>query len=224
MTQKKQIKLIYTGVALISLLILGMSFFLHSLKKTKEDLRGPAVDYGKIEVEEIKTLESDLNLVKQDGASVKLSELKDKVWVAAQFFAVCPMCAERNGTRLLGVYDQFKENPNFKVVCFSVDPEADTKEHLLNIESQLGLDGDRWWFVKTEREKIHQFMRHEMWFGSVTERTDEQEILEKGKWQHDMGLQIWRGDTLIKKWHEGLDPEVLPALISKALAELETNE
>lgn len=224
MTEKKQIQMIYGGVAVISVVILGMSFFLHSLRKTKEDLRGPAENAGKEEAGDYKVLEADLELVKQDGEVVKISDLQDKVWVAAQFFAVCPMCAERNGKRLLSVYEQFKDHPDFKVVCMSVDPDADTQEHLLNLEKGLGVDGGKWWFVKADREKIHDFMRHEMWFGDVRERTVPEEIATKGKWSHDMGLQIWRGDTLLKKWHEGLDPEVLPVLISRALAELKSNE
>ena len=224
MTEKKQIQMIYTGVAVISVFVLGMSFFLHSLRKTKEDLRDPAEDYGKVEVEDYKILEADLELVKQDGEAVKISDLNDKVWVAAQFFAVCPMCAERNGKRLLEVYNEFKDEPNFRIVCMSVDPDADTQEHLLNLEKGLGIDGDKWWFVKTDREKIHDFMRNEMWFGDVRERIVPEEIATKGKWSHDMGLQIWRGNTLMKKWHEGVDPEVLPATITKALNELESNE
>lgn len=221
MTEKKQIKMIYAGVAVISLLILGMSFFLHSLKKTQGEQTGLTEDYGKEQVQDYKVLKADLDLVKQDGESVKISDLKDQVWVAAQFFAVCPMCAERNGKRLLEIYNQFKDEANFKIVCLSVDPDADTQEHLLNLESGLGVDGEKWWFVKTDREKIHHFMRHEMWFGDVRERTVPEEIATKGKWSHDMGLQIWRGNTLMKKWHEGLDPEVLPELITKALNSIE---
>ncbi|MGC6426639.1 MAG: SCO family protein [Akkermansiaceae bacterium] len=224
MTEKKQIQLIYVGVAVISALILGMSFFLHSLRKTKDEQRNPAENAGKEEAGEYKILGADLDLVKQDGAAVKISDLNDKVWIAAQFFAVCPMCAERNGKRLLEIYKQFKNEPNFKIVCMSVDPEADTQEKLLELEKHLEVDGDKWWFVKTDRETIHDYMRNDMWFGDVRERLVPEEIAAKGKWSHDMGIQIWRGDTLLKKWHEGLDPRVLTDLISGALAELEANE
>ncbi|MDA7538488.1 SCO family protein [Akkermansiaceae bacterium] len=217
MTEKKQIVLIYSVVAIVCSLIIGMSVWLATLKKTNEELRPYAEDMGKVEVTEIMSLERDLDLVKQDGEAVKISDLKDKVWIATQFFAICPMCAERNGTRLLQVYDQFKDNPNFKVVCFSVDPESDTDEHLMSLETGLGVDGDKWWFVKTDPKKLRDYMRFEMLFGSVTERTDPREIDEKGKWAHDMGIQVYRGDTLLKKWHEGLPPEQLTALVAKAL-------
>jgi len=220
MTEKKQIVLIYSVVAVICSLIIGMSVWLSTLKKTKEEYRPYAKDLGKVEVTEIMTLERDLDLVKQDGEAVKISDLENKVWIATQFYAVCPMCAERNGTRLLEVYNQFKDNPNFKVVCLSIDPEADTEEHLMSLEEGLGVDGENWWFVKTEVDKMREFMRYEMLFGDVSERSDPQEIAEKGKWAHDMGIQVYRGDTLLKKWHEGLPPEQLTAIVAKALESL----
>ena len=53
-------------------------------------------DVGKEVVRSLATLENDYELTRQDGKKVKLSELDGKVWVAAQFFAACPMCAKRN--------------------------------------------------------------------------------------------------------------------------------
>lgn len=224
MTEKKQIVLIYSVVAIVCALIIGMSVWLASLKRTKSENGPYAEDVGKVEVTEIMSLERDLDLVKQDGEAVKISDLEDKVWIATQFYAVCPMCAERNGTRLLQVYNQFKDNPNFKVVCLSIDPESDTDEHLMNLEKGLAVDGDNWWFVKTETEKMREYMRFEMLFGDIKLRTVQSEIDEKGKWAHDMGIQVYRGDTLLKKWHEGLPPEDLTHLVAKALQSLEDNE
>ncbi|MGJ8696470.1 MAG: SCO family protein [Verrucomicrobiaceae bacterium] len=224
MTPKKQIVLIYSVVGVISAFILGMSLWLATLKKTQASEGPVAEDVGKVEVESITTLETDLELVKQDGTPVKISDLKDKVWVAAQFFAVCPMCAERNGKRLLEVYNTYKDDPNFVIVCMSVDPEADTQEHLLDLEKGLGVDRSNWWFVKTDRETIHNYMRYEMLFGDVRERTVPEEIAAKGKWAHDMGLQVWRGDTLIKKWDEVHGPGILPQAIEKALKDLKEEE
>ena len=221
MTEKKQIVLIYSVVAILCSLIIGMSVWLSTLKKDQDQNRPYAEDIGKIEVTEIMSLERDLDLVKQDGGQVKISDLKDKVWIAAQFHAICPMCAQRNGTRLLQVYDRFKENPDFKVVCLSIDPETDTLEHLTDLEKGLGVDGDKWWFVKAEQEKMREYMRFEMLFGDISERTDPVEIETKGKWAHDMGIQIYRGDTLLKTWHEGLPLEQLNAIVATALDQLD---
>jgi len=195
MTDKKKITLIYVGVAVICAGILGLGAFLASLKSKRPT--PVAEDVGKEEVGEIVTLAKDIELVKQDGSAVKISDLEDKVWVAAQFYASCPMCAKRNATRLLDVYQQFRENPDFRVVCLSVDPEQDAKEHLLAMEKQLEVDGKSWWFVKTDKEKIWDYMRNVMFFTDIRERTVQEEIDTKGRWAHDMGLQIYRGNTMV---------------------------
>jgi hypothetical protein len=49
---------------------------------------------------------TDLTAINQDGKTqVKLSDLKGKVWIAAEFFAVCPHCAVRNGEELKKIHD-----------------------------------------------------------------------------------------------------------------------
>ncbi len=218
MTDRKKIIFIYVGVAVISLLILGMAFFLTSLKKQR--VQPVALNVGKESVGEIIQLSADLELEKQDGEQVKISDLNDKVWVAAQFYAACPMCAERNATRLLELYGEFKSDPNFQVVCLSVDPTQDKREHLLAVEKQLEVDGENWWFVKTEESKIRHYMRHVMLFTDIRERKVQAEIDAKGKWAHDMGLQIYRGDKMVGRWDEGHDPAVLSQKVRNALSEL----
>ena len=92
--------------------------------------------------------------MKQDGAAVKISDLKNKVWVAAQYYTSCPMCAARNANSLLGVYNEYKSEEDFQVVCFSVDPDEDTQEKLQEMTKSLSVDPSNWWFVKAEREPL----------------------------------------------------------------------
>jgi len=82
MTDKKKITLIYVGVAVISIMILGMSLLLAGLKKEKRRDRPAAKDVGKEFVDEMAVLEADIDLVRQDGSEVKLSDLNDRVWLA----------------------------------------------------------------------------------------------------------------------------------------------
>ena len=220
MTDQKKIKLIYAGVAVISLAILGMSWFLTTLRKERRDQGDPIVDAGKEEVSEIKVLETDIELERQDGSRVKISDLNDKVWLAIQFYVSCPMCAERNAEHLLKVYREFKDDPDFRVICLSVDPDEDTPEKQQEIRELLEVDASNWWFLKAEQKVLWDYMRYEMLFGDIRERTEPLEAAAKGKWAHDLGIQVYRGDTMIKKWHVGLDLEVLREEVRNALIEI----
>lgn len=224
MTDKKKITLIYVGVAVISVMILGMSFFLTGLRKVKEkqtiEQAPPATGVGKEFVDEMMVLDSDIELERQDGAKVKLSDLKDKVWLAAQFYASCPECAKRNQSSLLEIYREFKDEKEFIVACFSVDPEHDTQELLADLREAMGLEKDSWWFLRAERQKLWDFMTEEMYFTTILERPDPIEAAAKGKYMHDLGYQLYRGNTLVHKWDQGLPLDQLRDEIKEALREL----
>ncbi len=220
MTDRKKITLIYVGVALICALVLGMSFLLLGLKKVNKNDELPATGVGKEEVGDLVVLKSDFELQRQDGAKVKISDLKDKVWLAAQFYATCPMCAKRNSSSLVEIYQDFKDEDEFVVTCFSVDPENDTEELLSSVRDGLKLEKSNWWFLRAERQELWDFMTKEMFFTTIKERTDPIHVAQKGRWAHDMGYQLYRGNTLVYKWDEGLPLDQLRGEIKDALAGL----
>lgn len=220
MTDKKKIVFIYVGVAAICVLVLGMSIFLVGLKKVKKENELPATGIGKKDVGDLTVLESDFVLQRQDGETVKISDLTDKVWLAAQFYASCPECAKRNQSSLVDIYNEFKGEDEFLVVCFSVDPENDTQELLSSVRDGLKLKKKNWWFLRAEREKLWEFMTEEMYFTTILERTDPIHIAQKGRWAHDMGYQLYRGNTLVHKWDEGLPLDQLRSEIKEALVDV----
>ena len=220
MTDKKKITFIYAGVAVISVLILGLSFFLMSLRRVKKEHAPPATDVGKEFVDEMMVLESDFELERQDGTKVKVSDFSGKVWLAAQFYASCPECAKRNQSSLIQIYNEFKDEPEFVVTCFSVDPENDTQELLSGVREGMNLERDNWWFLRAERQKLWDFMTEKMYFTTIIERRDPIEAAQKGRWAHDMGYQLYRGDTLVHKWDEGHPLDQLRDEIQEALREM----
>ena len=225
MTDKKKIQLIYNCVAIICVMILAMSFWLATLKKTRRQNETPvALNKGKEEAGDLKILEKDIELVKQDGAKVKISDLQDKVWIAAQYYTSCPQCATRNSEYLVEAYKKFKDEKEFQVVCLSVDPEEDDLEKLQTMTTALSVDPANWWFAKTDREALWKYMREEMWFDGIRERRDPLEAAAKGKWAHDLGIQVYRGNALVKKWHSKLPPEDLHQTIRAALSEIRNEE
>lgn len=224
MTDKKKITLIYVGVGVISILILGMSFFLMGLKKVKKEQDPPATGVGKEIIEEMAVLEADIELERQDGAKVKLSDLKNRVWLAAQFYATCPECAKRNQSSLLQIYNEFKDEEKFMVACFSVDPENDTPELLADLRKALNVENENWWFLQTEQQKLWDFMTEKMFFTTILTRPDPIEAAAKGKYMHDMGYQLYRGNVLVHKWDHGLPLDQLRDEIKQALRELKEAE
>jgi len=237
MNRTTTISLFYTGVALLSAAILALAFFIRG-RMPEPDIT-LIVDAGSTNTSQWFEIERDLEAVNQKGEQVKLSDLRGKVWIAAEFFAVCPHCAVRNGRELRQIYDEFRDHPDFHVVCITVDPEKDDPQKLADYAQALGADVDDWWFLNAgDMEATHEYLQNTLKFFGVRERTDPLDIEANGRFLHDLGLLLvdreWR---VIGKWPlaearseeaRQRDPELYERLktemYERIRAELEKNE
>ncbi len=200
MKRNTTIVLFYTGVAVISASIIGTAFYLRS-QMPKPDMAA-IVDTGRTTAPEWFEIKKDLAAVNQDGKDIKLSDLRGKVWIAAEFFAVCPHCAVRNGEELRKIYDEFRSHPDFHIVCISVDPENDKKEKLADYAQALGAESKNWWFLNAgEAKATHDYLEKELKFFGIRERKDPADIEANGRFAHDLGfLLVDREFRVIGKW------------------------
>jgi protein SCO1 len=157
---------------------------------------------GEEKKEEWYVIEKDLVAKNQAGDEVRLSDLRGKVWVVAEFFAVCPHCAARNGAELRALYERFKDEPDFHIVCVTVDPVEDDVEKLKTYAEALGADVSRWWFLNAGEEKVtHEYMEKNLKFFGIRERSDAADIKANGRFQHDMGLMLVNKEfQVVGKW------------------------
>jgi protein SCO1/2 len=203
MSKTKTLILFYSGVALVCAAILALVnlVILPGLK-----IKGGGADafanVGQQREEEWFPVAKDLVATNQAGERVKLSDLRGKVWVVAQFFAVCPHCAVRNGKELREIYDEFGDHPDFHIVCISVDPDEDDVEKLREYAAALGADSKNWWFLNAGDEKeTHEYLEKTLNFLGIRERTDPAQIEASGRFEHDMGmLAVGRDFSAFGKW------------------------
>ncbi len=186
MTDKAKIACIYITVAVVSVLILGTSFFIRG-EQVKPALIVP-------EIKPVLTLEKDLVLTNQDGKEVHLSDLKGKVWAFAQFYATCPMCAKRNAQGLKNLYETFKGRQDFMLVCITVNPENDTPEKMKSYAESLGADTSNWWFLTGDPQQLKDYMLHEMKYDPIKKREDPDEASAKGALAHNMSIAVYNRD------------------------------
>jgi protein SCO1 len=219
MSKRTTLIIFYTCVALICIAILCVvNLYIVPQIQAKGRSAEAFIHKGKQVEQEWYAIEKDLVATNQAGEKVKLSDLRGKVWVVAEFFAVCPHCAVRNGTELRAIYDQFKDHPDFHIVCISVDPKEDGVEKLKDYSTALGADVKNWWFLNSGDEKeTHEYLEKTLKFFGIRVNTAPEIIESSGRFSHDMGLMLVdRNFTVIGKWpladarsEEGrkLDPE-----------------
>ncbi|MBC8125937.1 MAG: SCO family protein [Gloeobacteraceae cyanobacterium ES-bin-144] len=201
MKRNTAIGLFYTGVAAISIGIVSIALYLRP--GLSDSYSAPVVkNTGKETAAHWFEIGKDLDAINQDGRNVKLSDLKGKVWIVAEFFAVCPHCAVRNGEELRKIYDEFKDNPDFQIVCISVDPENDKQEKLADYAKALNADSKNWWFLNAGDVKTtHEYLEEELKFFGIRTRTDPMDIETNGRYSHDLGfLLVDRDFQVVGKW------------------------
>jgi protein SCO1/2 len=235
MNDRGKIFAIYGTVAVLSVLIIGTAMYLGNRVPEQPVFHSAGAE----KVETFFPIKKDFTGVDQTGKQVKLSDLKGKVWLVAEFFAVCPHCAVRNGKELRALFDEYKDHPDFHIACISVDPTTDTPERLVEYSKALGADPERWWFMSHPNEKeTHDYLEQELKFIRIQERTDPADREANGRFHHDMSNSLVdREWNVIGKWNlygasseEGRkqDPEsyerMKAELTSRLTEELEKNE
>ena len=200
MKRTTTIALFYSAVAAVSVGIICLAMWLRGGLNTP--YQPPIVGAGKENAQQWFEIAKDLSAINQDNQAVKLSDLRGKVWLVAQFFAICPHCAVRNGEELRKIYDEFKGDPDFHITCISVDPENDQQEKLADYGKALGADSKNWWFLNAgNATSTHEYLEKELKFFGIRERKDPLEIEANGKYAHDLGFILVNRDfKVIGKW------------------------
>jgi protein SCO1 len=129
------------------------------------------------------------------------------------FFAVCPLCARSNSTDLKTLSETFADNPDFHLVCISIDPEQDDVEKLSAYAQALGADVKNWWFLTGRPDAIHRYLEKDLKFPPAVERTDPNQIATLGRFQHDLGIMVIDREMRIVgkrnlSWAAGQNPEL----------------
>jgi len=238
MKRNTTIALFYVGVAAVCIGVVSISMYLR--RGLKDPYQAPIVTHtGKETATQWFEIAKDLPAINQDNQAVKLSDLRGKVWVVAEFFAICPHCAVRNGEELRKIYDEFSNHPDFHIACISVDPENDKQDKLADYASALGAETKNWWFLNSgDAKATHDYLEKELKFFGIRERTDPQDIAANGKYAHDLAfILVNREFKVIGKWPladarseeaKARDPELYQKLkdelFARIRAELEKNE
>ena len=100
---------------------------------------------------------ADFTFVNQVGDTIRKEDMAGKIYVADFFFTTCPTICPVMKKEMLRVYEQFKGEPNFRILSHSIDPTHDTQAVLKDYAEKLGVpDAATWNFLTGDQEKIFE--------------------------------------------------------------------
>lgn len=198
-------KLRLTALILVAIMIVGGSLIFTayhqwSLKKAS-DTR-PAV------IHRIKQ-ERDLRIIRQDGKTHDLFELRGKVWAVHLVSLNNPQLSQRSLAVMKRLAAKFAAREDFHLVTLVIDPipAEQATSTLANYATTNGMQLPKWWVGTTETKTLHRFVKSEL-KGSLFPH------LENERWIHDPSIVlIDRGGHLrraVIPRKNGGTPAVLP--------------
>jgi protein SCO1/2 len=101
----------------------------------------------------------DFSFQERSGRVFSSSELKGKIWVVDFIFAHCAGSCPLLSQKMSKLQDAWRGNPNLKLVTFTVDPDRDTAQALLNYANDYHADPNQWFFLTGKKADVYKTIR-----------------------------------------------------------------
>ena len=94
------------------------------------------------------------DLTERRQASLRLDDLRGKVWVADFMYTSCVEVCPLQSAEMGRLQAAFADHPDLRLVSFSVDPQRDTPAVLSAYADKFQADPERWLFATGEPEAV----------------------------------------------------------------------
>jgi len=149
----------------------------------------------------------NFSFINEDGEVVTEKDFKNKVYVADFFFVTCPTICPVMKKNMLTVYNEYKENPEVKILSHTIDPEHDTPEVLKKYATDLGISGKMWQFVTGDKEKIYDIGQKHYMVSALEDSS------QAGGYIHSGAFVLIDKDRHIRGMYDGTTEEGTAKLI-----------
>ena len=102
---------------------------------------------------------ADFAFTNQNGKIITQKEYENKIYVADFFFTTCPTICPKMTDNMVWLQNQLKNNPEVKLLSFSVTPDIDTPEVLKKYALEKRVDDSRWNLVTGDKKDIYYLAR-----------------------------------------------------------------
>lgn len=145
--------------------------------------------------------------VDQSNRPFGSEDLRGKVYVTDFFFTSCPTICPKVKSQMLRLEKRFSDDPDFRLVSFTVDPKRDTPEKMTEYAGKLGItDFDRWRFIYGDKFEIYDLDQDYL---SIAEEN----AGAPGGFNHSGYLVVVDRDGFVRAYGSGLQEEEITHLM-----------
>ncbi len=138
----------------------------------------------------------------QEGRTVRLEDLRGKIWIASFFYSTCVECNKRTLPHLAQLQQELAAYPDVRLVSFSVFPERDTTAQLGQFAAQMQINPDRWLLLTGQKDQTYDLVQNSFKLSVApnSEPVPGREVL------HDFKFMIVDQYGKIRGYVDGTDP------------------
>lgn len=191
-----------TIAGICAVIIFGSVFVTRSYMKRRE------YEAANYRPPHISKLEKDLEAINRDGRTVRLSELKHKIWVMGYMYTDCPSGCIGMASYLEELERAFGDRENFHLVSISLNPSEDTPEKINDWVVDHDIDLPDWWFLTGDETEIREYMQDWFHLSYGEESTDPDVVAAKGKFDHVPRLVLIDGIADIRGYYQVMRTDI----------------
>ena len=142
----------------------------------------------------------------QNGETVGSKNLENQIYVANFFFSTCKTVCPKMNEQMGKVQYAFRENENFHILSFTVDPETDSVPVLAAYAEKMRANNSRWWFLTGDKEQIYSIARVGF-LVPAAQRNEENDFF------HSQDIILIDKQKHIRGVYDGTEPNEIDSLI-----------
>lgn len=98
--------------------------------------------------------------ITQDSLPFRHTDMLGKVCVVEYFFTTCKGICPTMNQNMKGIYETFKDEPNFMIVAHTCDPERDSVARLKHYADSLQINTKKWVLLTGRKDSLYRQARN----------------------------------------------------------------
>lgn len=115
--------------------------------------------FGKVELPVLSYVKP-FSFTNQNGQVITEKDMEGKVAVVEYFFTTCKGICPKMNVNMQQVYNQYKDQPDFRILSHTVDPETDSVAKMKRYADSLGANPQQWWFLTGRKDSLYAAARN----------------------------------------------------------------
>lgn len=103
---------------------------------------------------------NEFSFSNQNGETITLDDVKDKIFVVEYFFTTCQSICPIMTEEMMRVQKKFKGNDDIKILSFTVDPEVDDVKAMNAYAKKHNAVDGQWHFLTGEKKDLYGLARN----------------------------------------------------------------